>query len=237
MQKVISAESASDDSSATGIRALLISGALAGPLFAVVAVIEMLTRPGFDLRRHDLSLLSNGDLGWIQIANFVVTGLLLIAAALGIKRDLGDGPGRTWGPVLLGIFGLGYVGAGLFVADPMNGFPPGTPNTLPSSVSWHSWMHLISGSLGFVALIAACFVFARRFASLGERGWTGYSVITGIVVLAAVVGISAGSQQALLIIAFFIAGVLGLMWVSALCVRLIGDFRPIRGHQSNPTGD
>ena len=223
MQKAISGDTASNDSSPMGTRALLSCGVVAGPLFAVVAVIEMLTRPGFDLRRHDLSLLSNGELGWIQVANFVVTGLLVIAAAVGIRRVLRSGRGGTWGPLLLGIFGLGYIGAGLFVPDPMNGFPPGTPNGLPSSVSWHSWMHLVSGSLGFLALIAACFVFARRFATLGQRGWAAYSVIAGIVVLAAVAGISSGSQQAAVIIAFFIAGVFGLAWISAVSLRLIAE--------------
>ena len=208
---------------------LLACGVVAGPLFTVVAVIEMLTRAGFDLRRHDLSLLSNGDLGWIQVASFVVTGLLAIAAAVGVRRALLSGPGRTWGPLLLAIYGLGYVGAGLFVPDPMNGFPPGTPNGPPSTVSWHSWMHLVSGSLGFLALIAACFVFARRFAGLGQRGWMAYSIVTGILVLAAVVGISSGSQQAAVIIAFFISGVLGLAWIAALSLHLIRAL----GAQSN----
>jgi hypothetical protein len=58
-------------------------------------------------------------------------------------------------------------------------------------------MHLLIGSVGFLALIVACFVFARRFASLDQRAWMAYSVVTGIVVVAAIAGISSGSQQAL----------------------------------------
>ena len=221
VERTVSTEGTPRDSSGLGTRALLACGVVAGSLFTLVAVIEMLTRQGFDLRRHDLSLLSNGDLGWIQIASFVVTGLLAIAAAVGMRRVLKSGPGRTWGPLLLGIYGLGYIGAGLFVPDPMNGFPPGTPNGMPSSVSWHSWMHLVSGSLAFLALIAACFVFARRFAGQGQRGWMAYSIVTGILVLAAVVGISSGSQQAAVIIAFFVSGVLGLAWIAGLSLYLI----------------
>jgi hypothetical protein len=202
---------------------LLYYGVVAGPLFTVVAVIEMLARSGFDLRRHDLSLLSNGPLGWIQVANFVVAGLFAIAAAVGMRRVLRSGRGRTWGPLLIAVYGLGYIGAGVFVADPMNGFPPGTPDGLPGSASWHSWMHLISGSIGFIALIAACFVFARRFSGLGQRGWTAYSVATGLVVLAAVVGISSGSQTAATIIGFFVAATLGWAWLSAVSARLLAD--------------
>jgi hypothetical protein len=49
----------------------------------------------------------------------------------------------------------------------------------------------------------------------------GYSILTGLVVLVAVVGISSGSQQAAVIIGFFISGVLGLAWISALSLRLV----------------
>ena len=48
-------------------RLLLDCGVVAGSLYAVVGLIQMLIRDGFDVRRHALSLLSNGDLGRIQI--------------------------------------------------------------------------------------------------------------------------------------------------------------------------
>jgi hypothetical membrane protein len=231
------AENASLNSRATGARELLACGAVAAPLFIVVALIEISTRPGFDLRRNDLSLLSNGDLGWVQIANFVVAGILVIGGAFGIRRAIPSGRASTWGPLLLGIYGLGWVGAGVFVADPMNGFPPGTPNGLPTSASWHSWMHLVSGSIGFLANIAACFVFSRRFASLGQRGWMAYSIGTGLLVLVAVVGISSGSQQAAVIIAFFIAASLSLAWTSALCLKLFAESPgPVPTEASNYLG-
>jgi len=34
-------------------------------------------------------VLANGEYGWIQTANFAITGLMVIAAAVGIKRLLG----------------------------------------------------------------------------------------------------------------------------------------------------
>jgi hypothetical protein len=237
MQDVISTENESDDSSAIVTRALLVCGVVVAPLFTLVAVIEMLTRPGFDLRRNDLSLLSNGEQGWIQIANFVIAGLLTIAAAVGAGRAIHSGRASRWGPVLIGIYGVGWIGAGVFVADPMNGFPPGTPNGLPTSASWHSWMHLVSGSIGFLALIAACIVFARRFANLRQSGWMAYSIVTGLVVLAAIVGISSGSQQSVVIIAFFVAGILSLAWISVLCEHLIAQSRRlVPAQDSNSMG-
>src|SRR5947207_11878704 len=72
-------------------RALLNAGVVAGPLFIVVAFAQAFTRPGFDLRRHAISMLSLGDLGWIQVANFVLTGLLVVALAVGMRRALHPG--------------------------------------------------------------------------------------------------------------------------------------------------
>src|SRR6266496_2368338 len=67
-------------------RALLICGLIAGPFYIVVGLIQALTRPGFDLMRHDLSLLANGDLGWIQSTNLVLAGLLVVAFAVGMRQ-------------------------------------------------------------------------------------------------------------------------------------------------------
>jgi Protein of unknown function (DUF998) len=94
------------ETKAIGTRpALLACGAVAGPLYVGVALLQVLTRDGFDLRRHPLSLLSLGDLGWVQIANFVVSGLLAIAFAVGSRRVLHPGRAGTWGPLLLGLYG------------------------------------------------------------------------------------------------------------------------------------
>ena len=38
------------------------------------------------------------DLGWIQITTFVVTGLLWVAFAVGMRRVRHPGRGGTWGP-------------------------------------------------------------------------------------------------------------------------------------------
>jgi hypothetical protein len=87
-------------------RPLLIAGSLAGPVYIGVGLAQALLRPGFDITRHDLSLLANGELGWIQIGNFVLSGVLVIAGALGLRRTLRNRPGRTWGPLLLAGYGL-----------------------------------------------------------------------------------------------------------------------------------
>src|SRR6478735_1001363 len=57
-------------------KSLLGYGVIAGPFYVAVALAQAVTREGFDLARHQWSLLSNGSHGWIQIANFVVAGLI-----------------------------------------------------------------------------------------------------------------------------------------------------------------
>ena len=162
-------------------RALLACGVAVGPFFYLLAIGQILTRPGFDIRRHAISLLSLGDLGWIQNINFAVTGALSIACAIGVRRALGGIRGGTWGPALIGIFGAGTLLAGFFHADPGLGFPPGAPAGIPTTMSWHAALHEVSFMAAMISMIAASFVFSRRFASLGRRGWAAYCAASGVV--------------------------------------------------------
>ena len=178
--------------------------------------------PGFDLMHHDLSLLANGDLGWIQITNLVLTGLLVAAFAVGVRQALYAGRGRTWGPILLGIYGLGLIGAGFFTADPAFGFPPGTPADA-HAISWQGLLHIITAGIGFLALIAACFVLARCFASRRQRGWAVYSFATGVIFFAAFVGVAIGSGQPWSVIGFWIGVVFAWAWIWALAMKLLTE--------------
>lgn len=220
MQTVSSNERTSNRSSHRKLtNALLVCGMIAGPFYILVGLIQALTRPGFDILRHDLSLLANGNLGWIQITNLVLTGLLVGAFAIGLRRALPAGPGRTWGPILLGVYGLGLIGAGFFTADPAFGFPPGTPANA-HTISWHGLLHIITSGIGFLALIAACMVMARRFASQGRQGWAVYSVGSGILFFAAFVGVATGSGQSWSVIGFWIGVLFIWAWILILAMLL-----------------
>jgi hypothetical membrane protein len=208
-----------DDAQLT--KAFLICGIVAGPLYIILGLIQMVIRPGFDITRHSLSLLANGDLGWIQILNFLVTGMLLIAGAAGMKRALRSGVGSRWAPLMFGLYGLGLIGAGIFRADPALGFPPGTPLE-NNPISWHGMLHFLVGTIGFIGFAASCFILARRFRSLQQPGWAWYSLITGILFLAAFVGIASGSKGPVSVF-FAIAVVLGLTWISVVLSRLTAE--------------
>ena len=198
---------------------LLMGGILAGPIYILVGIAQVLTREGFDITRHPLSMMSLGNLGWIQIANFVITGLLVIAGAIGLRRLAQADKRLRWGALLLGIYGLGVLGGGIFVTDPALGFPPGTPDTYPQTMSWHGLLHFIFGQIGFLALIAASFVYARYFAKKGLRGWAIFSTLTGALFLFAIMSTVAtaggdGSVGALL--ALYVAVILAWVWLSAI---------------------
>lgn len=162
---------------------LLACGVVAGPLFLAVLMIQAFTRDGFDMSRHPISLLSLGDLGWIQIANFVVTGALFVACAIGMRRVLRPGRSATWAPRLVGAFGVGLIVAGVFTTDPDAGFPPGAPAGAPEQISWHGMLHEVGFGLAFLGMTVGCLVFARRFAALKRRGWVGACVATAAAVL------------------------------------------------------
>ncbi|HEU4346557.1 MAG TPA: DUF998 domain-containing protein, partial [Actinoplanes sp.] len=130
-----------------------------------------------------LSALSNGTLGWLQIANFVIAGVLTVAGATGLCRALSGRAGGTWAPRLIRVSGAGLIAAGVLVMDPAGGFPAGAPAGLPASMSWHSVGHMVAGSITFICLIAACYVLARHFAKAGARGLAVAAVLSGTALL------------------------------------------------------
>ena len=119
---------------------LLGYGVIAGPVYVVVSLAQAFTRDGFDLSRHQWSLLANGTGGWIQVTNFIASGLMLLAMAVGVRRALGHGRGAKWAPRLIGVFGLSLITAAVFRADPALGFPAGTPEGA-ASVSVNGVVH------------------------------------------------------------------------------------------------
>jgi hypothetical protein len=106
---------------------------------------------------------------------------------------------------------------GVFVTDAGAGFPPGAPAGAPEQLSWHGILHDAAHVLAFLALIAACFVLARRFAGLGQRGWATYCVATGVALL----GLLAWPDQDTVIVQLAVAIVLGWAWLSVLAARLL----------------
>ncbi len=204
-------------------RGLLICGISLGPLFYVVAIFQFFTRAGFDIRRHPISLLSLGDLGWVQVANFIITGLLGVACAIGIRRVLAGRKGGTWGPLLVALFGLGMLLAGIFPPDPAYGFPPGSQGGTAGAMSGHAMMHGVGFLIAFISLIAASFVSLRHFLTKGRQSWGIYSAVSGAVTPVLIIsGFAVAGWTSL---AFAVAGVVAFGWLSAASARLLAEVK------------
>jgi hypothetical protein len=195
-------------------RTLLSCGVASGPVFLLIFVIQILIHPEFHFTHSEPSLLSIGSLGWIQIANCVIGGLLVIAGSLGMRVVLRSSKGGGWGPLLLAIFGGGTVGVGVFVADAAGS---------ATSRTFHGTMHLVFGGVSFGCLMFACFVFARAFTSLGQKPWAIFSAVTGLLFLAGFFSAANASQGARSIQLFLnLIFVLAWVWISLISRRLLG---------------
>lgn len=199
----------------TATRAMLACGLVAGPVFVATAIVQMLTRDGFEVRRHPISLLSVGERGWIQVTNFIVAGVLTIVFSIGVARVLTDGPGKRWAPRFFTLFGLGLVIGGMFSADPALGFPAGAPAGYPEHITTHGMIHAFAPPLSFLSLIAACLVIARRFAVQGSPRAALLTRITAAACFVLSVPIGPGFS-----IRLFVAVALGFAWVAAFAVYL-----------------
>lgn len=205
---------------------LLAGGIIAGPIYIIVGLAQILTREGFDMTRHPLSMLSLGDLGWIQITNFIVTGFLVLLAAIALRR-LAQGDKRLRrGAFLIGLYGVCVLGGGIFVTDPALGFPPGTSDVYPETFSWHGLLHFIVGQIAFLSLIAASFVYGKYFAVNQMRKWATFSRLTGGIFLAAIIalmataGMESTTGMAWASIFLYVAVALGWVWLSALIIQM-----------------
>ena len=197
-------------------RTLLACGVVAGPLYVTVTMIEALTRDGFDLRHDRFSWLTTGDLGWIHQANMMGVGLLTVLLAIGVRRVLRAGRGAVWGPRLLALFGVAYVVGGVFTADPVVGFPPGTTPEM-AQTTWHGVVQNASRGASTLLLLATSGVIATWFAAQGRRAWAwlyAAAIPVAFTVLAAfggAIGINPAAPA-------FLAT--PWVWVTALAVHL-----------------
>ena len=206
-------------------RALLSCGVVGAPLFVVVFLVEGAVRSDYSPLRHPVSSLALGEFGWVQTANFLVTGLLMLAFAVGLRPALRPYGAGIWAPILVGAFAVGLLGAGVFVTDPISGYPPGTP-MVPRGTT-HGALHDGLSLLTFAGLPAACFVLGYRFGRSGHRGWAAYSVATGVAFLVGFVLAGIGFSQNATLVAFGgllqrLTVIIGLTWITVLAAYLLG---------------
>lgn len=204
------------DTSAAVTRSLLGWGVVAGPFYVVVGLVLALTRPGFELSHHALSLLALGEHGWLQRTNLVLTGLMVLPAAVGAARALRDGRGLAIATTTA-VYGLALLASAVALPDPVGGFPPGST---AGAVSTHGLLHIVFGALGFLALALGAFAEARWRAALGERGAAARSRALGAVVLVGFLAGAALAQLAVGTLLLWLAVLAGFAWLALASARL-----------------
>lgn len=198
-------------------RTLLRAGVIVGPLYLIVGIAQGLVREGFSFQRHALSLLANGPGGWVQALNFIVGGLLVVAAAVGIHRVLrAQSRATAW---FLGAFGVSMLLAAIFRADPMDGFPPGTPLGMPTTISTMGLLHFVAGTLGFISLGVSAILSSRALAKRNDHGLARFALVAGIVVIVGFFGpmFAPGVGG---VAGIWLSVVAGWTWLAVLCKRL-----------------
>ncbi|MQA02001.1 MAG: DUF998 domain-containing protein [Streptosporangiales bacterium] len=163
------------------MRALLWCGVVGPVVFVAGFLVLGATRRDYSPVRHSVSSLQLGEWGWLQTANFVLAGLLTVAFAVGLRFALRRYGAGIWAPLIVGLVGVGLVGAGVFATDPISGYPPGTPLDPPPTLE--GTLHNAFSTPVFLGLPIACCIVAYRFGKHGHRRWVCYSLATAVVFL------------------------------------------------------
>lgn len=154
---------------------------IGGPvLFWVVVVVLGVITPGYSTISDHISTLGavNAPYALVQRANFFVLGGSILAFAYGLDRWAREG-WRPWlGIVLIGVFGVGIIGAGVFSDDLAN----------PTSMT--AQLHQLVSSIAFLAALVGMPLTTWEFEQ-SER-WPNYryrftSVGLAIILMASLV--------------------------------------------------
>jgi hypothetical protein len=199
-----------------GARAAALAGMAAPAVFAAGVTLATYLARGF-LDRHGWTVTDHGGVpwpsgtalaehGWIQSANFAVTGLLLLACVGALRRERGRQRSARVASALLGGVALA-VTLLAFNTDLAAFGDGGSPET------WHGWTH----GIAFVALVLTSFAAfpAAALAFRGDPRWPGFAAFSAAVA----VGVPA-ALFALGDVGFYVYLALVLSWFEAAAIRL-----------------
>jgi hypothetical membrane protein len=164
-------------------RWLTLTGVVGPVLFVAVFTIAGLLRPGYSAIREVVSDLGRGPNAWIQNANFVIFGFMLIVFSISFYQSMSSVIGKRWLWISLLLFilsGIGFVAAAFFPVP-----SPSDPSMIRAS---QGILHMICFLAAIVPPIVALFIVGwqlRRNQWWSRLGW--YSLITGAAALLLVV--------------------------------------------------
>ena len=135
---------------------------VAPPIFIGVWIISGLLDPHYSFRTGHGSDLATGSMGWLMTANFILTGLLLVAFGSFLIRSRS----RVLGSLAL-VVGVALVLSGVFAEDGS-----------AAVATTHGHVH----NLAFVLLFLAIFIGALYSGIRGRGGWRVYALLTALTI-------------------------------------------------------
>lgn len=139
---------------------ILLLGGLAGPiLFGTSVVVGASLRPDYDHTMQVMSALGATDSANAFLMNgvgFIPTGILIVGFALALNRRGPRSLLAIVGGLLLGLFGFGIVGAGVYSCD---------PGCIGVGTTREAFVHIVVSVVAFLAAISALFFWGAAFRS------------------------------------------------------------------------
>ncbi len=202
---------------------LLAAVGLVGPAVGTAALAALhLLRPDVN-DTSTISAYAVGPYGWLMTAAFLALGVGALALAIGIRRATTRSRWSLVGSLLVGLFGIGFVLAGIF---PVGGcrdlecverFESGTD----VSMSAASIAHGVGALLGILLLIVGMLVLSRAFKRDARwRSLRPWSLTLGLVALIQFVVGGEGLVGAVLMRTLMVTVILWMM-LAALRLRSI----------------
>jgi hypothetical membrane protein len=153
-------------------KTLALAGIIGPVGFTTLVIVQGLLLPDYSHVRMPISALAAWPTGWIQVLNFCVSGVLIVAFAFGLNTGVQPTRRGATGAALLVAGGLGIIGAGVFSWKMIDGVPTETP------------AHAAAAILSFAATGLGLIIFSRRMnADVRWRDLSTFTMIAGIVVL------------------------------------------------------
>ncbi|MBS1520396.1 MAG: DUF998 domain-containing protein [Bacteroidetes bacterium] len=201
--------------------ALLCSGVAGAVLFTTVYFCFGVISPNYYMIHESVSRLQLQPYGWIQSLNYIISGLLICAFAIALRKELVSGFGSMLIPFFHFLTGLGSIILG---------------------VSLNHQVQLYAGGIIFLSLITGLALFTRRFSANPQwHGWTTYTILTVLLMIALCIlftyystqkGSPAGVFERLIIIT-------RLVWIFFFTSRLLGgrSIAPMTNIDTKPAAE
>jgi hypothetical membrane protein len=157
---------------------VLLLGVIAPVLFALVFLLDGAVTAGYSAADEAISYLDLGPHGWLQRANFILFGVLLLVFLAAFTSAMRPLFGATRLRLAIPFFVLsdfGWVTAGLFVPNPY----------LAPQVPWPGILHQFAVIVAFLPFAFASVILGTK--AIQVRGWRVYGVYSILFALPLVV--------------------------------------------------